>query len=122
MTKWHNLPEQLKNFEQAFTTSSTGCRRECLCGSVFYDSVGNYDWDEGEFEALEKNERATAVDYSVGTISFEGKEYCCDCDCWHERAKQIIRFLDGHAHKIAEWLTLEKKRKQEEADHSPVVK
>jgi hypothetical protein len=30
-------------------------------------------------------------------------------------------FIDGHAHQIADYLTLEKKRKQAIADHAPVI-
>lgn len=116
------MKDQLENFERAFTSSMAGCVRTCECGRIFYDGANSYDWEEGELEKLEKNKKATCVEYSVGTIVLDGNEYCMDCDCWHKRAGAIIKFMDRYDHQIAEWLTLEKKRKQRIADNSPVVK
>ncbi len=114
-------PEDLQTFERAFTSSLAGCVRTCVCGRTFYDWCNSYDWEEGEKEKLEADPKATGVDYSVETIIFEGKEYCSDCDCWHERARKLIAWMEQHDHRIAAWLTLEKQRKQAEADASPVV-
>lgn len=114
------MSDKLENFERAFSTHSGGCRRTCNCGREFYNPNGGWDWEEGEIEALDKS-GAISLDWSVSTLSCEGKEYVMDCDCWHKRAKQIMGFIDGHAQAIAEYLTLEKKRKQTLADESPVV-
>ena len=116
------MTEKLENFELAFSTSSAGCRRECHCGRIFWDGYNSgYSWDDGEEDELRNNPNATALDYSVSTIMFEGKEYVCDCNCWHKRAETIIGFIDGHAREIAEYLSREKKRLQRIAEHAPVV-
>jgi hypothetical protein len=114
-------PEDLQTFESAFDTHCGGCRRTCECGKEFFDGANSYDWDTGELEALRADPDSVELGYSIGTISFEGREYVMDCTCWHERARKIKGFIDGHSRKIAEYLTLEKNRKQEEADESPVV-
>lgn len=134
--------EKLDNFERAFSLRTSGCRRECHCGSVFFDEGNTYDWDDGELEDLRQRAEATrngpaapvfepgymeepepkkerpvyAVDFSPGSLMFEGKEYVDACDCWHERAKHIMKFIDGHAHGIAEYLTREKRRKVQDAE------
>lgn len=115
------MSTKLENFERAFSSNSGGCRRTCECGVEFYDYANSYDWEDGELEALQADPKKRGVDYSVGTVEFENREFCVDCKCWHPRAEQIMRFLDSHAGAVAEYLTLEKKRKQHEADISPVV-
>ena len=109
-----------ESFAEAFRSNCGGCRRTCECGREFYNPDGGWTWETGELEGLELR-KATALDYTVTTVGFEGKELVMDCDCWHPRAKQIMSFLDGHADAIAKYLTNEKKRKQSEADRSPVV-
>lgn len=116
------MTDKFENFVLAFDSGCGGCRRRCRCGREFYDAGNSsYDWDEGEFEALEADSKATPLGYSVGTISLDGSEYALDCDCWHKRAEMIMKFIDGHAHAIAQYLTLEKQRKQDSADAAPVV-
>lgn len=90
-------PEKMiEILEEAFRDHTAGSRRECDCGKIFYNSNGGWDWEEGELEALEKSESATDLDYSVGTMTLEGKEYCLDCGCWHKRALVIFGFLMAH--------------------------
>ena len=113
---------KLENFKEVFSSHSSGCRRRCHCGKEYYDPDGVWDWEEGELEALEKNKRAIPLDYSPGDIFFNGSKYVDACECWHKRAIDFMSTLDEHAHEIAEYLSLEKKRKQEIADQSPVVK
>lgn len=110
-----------ESFELAFATNRGGCRRVCDCGREFYNPNGGWDWKEGELERLAKDENAQPLEWTVGTISFEGKEYVPDCDCWQKRAEIIIGFIDSHGRKIAEYLSLEKKRLQRIADAAPVV-
>ena len=110
------------SFERAFTTNTGGCSRRCACGKDFYDaSTNRWDWEKGEFEAFEADEEAIGVDYSIGTVRFEGSEYVVDCDCWLDRADRIMGFIDGHAHLIARYLELEKERKTTEAADMPTV-
>lgn len=114
--------EKLENFERAFSNGMSGCRRTCDCGKEYYDGVNSYDWDEGELEGLEKDPAAIGLDHPCGDMGFEGREFVDACTCWHERAKQLMKFLDNHAYKIAEYLSLEKERKQSIADHAPTVR
>lgn len=114
-------PRVLENFERAFSEHTGSCRVQCNCGRTFYNYTDRGCWDVGELEALEKNPEATAVDYTIGHIGFEGRVYADGCTCWHQRAAVIIAFLDYHAASVAEWMKLEKKRKQAIADASPTV-
>ncbi len=116
------MNEKLENFERAFSSGSGGCVRICECNKQFYDGHNSYDWEDGEIESLEADKNSVCLDYTVSTIIFEDKEYVVDCSCWHKRAEQIMGFIDGHSHSIAEYLTLEKKRKQSIANNSPTVK
>lgn len=110
----------IENFIRGFRTIMSHATMPCACGKVFYNPNGDWDWDEGEMEALEKSE-ATAIEHSVGEVPFEGKVYADACTCWHDRAIMIMKFIDSHRYGIADYLSLEKKRKQAEADASPVV-
>lgn len=113
--------EQLTNFERAFTTNSGGCRRTCECGREFYNPDHTWTWEPGELDALADDPNANAVDYTVGEVVFEGKEYANPCDCWHPRARKIIVWLYYHGEGIAQFLSLEKKRLLDEAKAAPVV-
>jgi hypothetical protein len=113
---------QLENFIRAFSAGTGGCRRECRCGVTYYDIANMYDWDDGELERLEADKAAVSLEYSVSDIRFGGVEYVADCKCWHSTAESMMRYLECNGAQIAEYLSLEKKRKQFEADHSPIVK
>ncbi len=114
--------EILENFERAFSTHSAGCRRECDCGKIYYhDDENAYDWDIGEFEALQKNPKATALDYCPADMTFEGKDLVNSCTCWHEKAEKIINFLNSHGRGISTFFKLEKERKLQEAKNSPTI-
>lgn len=96
-----NDAEKIEIFEEAFRDKGfVGSRRDCICGNIFYNSDGGWDWKDGELEELAKNTRATDVDYSVGTITFECKEHCLDCNCWHKRALIMFSFLMSHNSQI----------------------
>jgi hypothetical protein len=113
---------KLNSFIDAFDSHGGSCHRNCECGRQFFDDYnGGYTWNDGELEALQANPEVTALQHSVGSILLEGREYVMDCDCWHARAERVIGWLDNHASEIAEYLSLEKKRKQKLADESPVV-
>lgn len=114
------MTTNLENFERAFSTNSGGCRRTCNCGREFYNPDNSWSWEEGEIEGLEKK-GATPVEWTVGEIEIEGKQYVPDCNCWVKRAMKIIAWMDSHNQEIALYLTFEKERKQREADRSPVV-
>ena len=56
-----------------------------------------------------------------GILEFEGRKYCEDCHCWHDRARKIAAWIDGHKHEIASYLNLEKKRLTQIAESHPTV-
>jgi hypothetical protein len=108
--------EKLEIFEDAFMDDTAGSWRTCNCGKDFYNSNGRWDWDEGRLEALEKDYKAIDLDYSVGTITFEGTEYCLDCDCWHKRALMIFGFVMSHNSAIVSLFRAVKKHKLAKAE------
>ena len=110
----------IETFENAFKTSRGSCQGVCECGKQFYNSDGGWSWEEGEIEDLEE-ENATNLDWSVGFVRFEGKEYCRDCNCWHRKAERLMSFIDSHSHQIANYLNSEKKRKLKEASRMPNI-
>ena len=111
----------VENFEESFRTGTSGCIRTCECGITYYNPDNIWTFEDGELEKLEKDPETIGLDYSVSTIEFEGKEYVCSCDCWHERAEKIMDFLDSHIYGIAEYFKLEKQRKQEKVNNIPDV-
>lgn len=114
-----------ESFEQAFRGRINGCRRDCECGIVFYDTYNSgYDWEDGEVDELARlaaEGKAKPVGHSVGLVEFEGRYFVDACTCWHERAKKIIGFLLGHDEAIADFLRREKARKIREAAAAPTV-
>lgn len=113
---------EFEQFEEAFDMHCVGPSRQCNCERVFWDSQNSgYDWEEGEKERLAANPKATAVPYGVQMIAIEGRYYCMDCNCWHERAKRVEEFLRDHQQQIGEWFRLEKKRLLSAAAEVPVV-
>lgn len=113
-------PHQQENFERAFTGGTSGCTRRCHCGKEFFDAVNDWDFEEGEKNALAER-KAVPLDHACGSVVFEGREYVDGCSCWHERASKIIAFIVAHDRAIASFLTLEKQRKTFEAEQSPTV-
>ena len=112
----------LDSFKKAFDPGGCSCQGTCNCGRIFYnDDENGWDREDGELERLRADKNATAVDYAVSMVIFEGREYAMNCNCWRARAKRIIEFIDSHAESIAKYLTIEKKRKQFEANRAPVV-
>lgn len=113
--------EKIEMFERCFRSGCGTVCMTCNCGLTYYNYMDAGCFEEGELEKLEKNPKAKAVDYSISILECEGRQYADGCDCWHKRALQLLAFIDGHAHAIAEYLTLEKQRKQRAADNSPTV-
>jgi hypothetical protein len=111
---------KLETFERAFRMNINGCSGVCDCGKKFYDAYNSYDWEPGEFEGLESGS-AHRLEYAVGFLRFEGREYVMDCTCWHARAYQIMGFIDRHAHAIAKYINLDTAHKRAVADASPTV-
>lgn len=111
----------IDSFETAFLDSGAGAVRCCACGRIFYNPGNGWTWEDGEEERLAADPNATAVDYSVESLTFEGAQYVPECTCWQARARRIIAFIDAHAAQIVAYLKAEKARKLAEADDSPVL-
>jgi len=103
---------EMEIFERAFASGGSGCRHTCDCGREFYDCYNSYDWEEGELEALEMDKAAEGHDYSVSTVYITGKEYCVDCDCWHDNAKAILSWMDANKYAFVKYLQLVREEKQ----------
>ncbi len=112
--------EKIGIFEDAFATPVGHSSMECEGGKIFYNSTGDWDWDEGELEKLMKSENAIDLDYSVGEICFEGRRYALDCKCWHTRAMVIFEFLMAHNHPIVKLFTNVKALLLKEAENIKV--
>lgn len=110
----------IETFEDAFDIGVGSCRAECDCGKEFYCPDFGADWDEGELDHLEKI-GATSLDCSVSYVVFEGTQYVMQCECWHERAKKIMGFLDDHNYQIAKYINKEKQRLIDEANRMPTI-
>lgn len=96
--------------------------RTCDCGRVFYENSEYQDWNNGEFEALQNDSNATALNCSVGSVIFDGVEYVMHCDCYHEKANIFIRRIDSHVRQISEYINGEKQRFMEAADNYPSIR
>ena len=112
----------LESFKEAFRDGIGGNRVKCHCGKVYYNPDGFWDWDEGELEALNLDDDAKALDYTTEYLSVEGVTYAIDCDCWHSRAEQIMRFLDGHRAKVGAYFAEERRRLMNESKSFPEIK
>jgi len=112
--------QALDSFVEAFKENAAGCQDTCECKRIFYNPSGEWDWMDGEVEQLERS-KATNIDWAVQLFVLEGRRYVIDCDCWKPRVRQVIQFLRGHDEQIAKFLSAEKRRKQREAERSPVV-
>jgi len=112
--------ERLDRFSIAFTSHAGYCRHQCNCGKEYYTLEDGIDWDHGEEEGLEAR-NAIALDHSVYTLCFEGREFVDACDCWQTRAAQLMRFIDGHRDAIASYLNEEREVAMAEASAMPEV-
>ena len=112
-------------FEDIFRSNNGGCLRICVCGRINFDSSDNgWDWDQGELEELEKNQKNNPDKYiehdgSVGTMVVSGNEIVCGCICEH--AKKSEDFILENAENIAEYLNKKAKRLKEKAERIEVI-
>lgn len=111
----------IESFREAFHTGYGSCRGQCECGIQFYSSSSGYDFEEGELEELGKMSGSRDIDCSVAFVEFEGTEYVYQCGCWHDKAEELMGFIDDHSHSIAQYLKNEKVRMQGVVDCMPTV-
>jgi len=93
----------------SFNSGCSGLRRTCTCGKTYYNFMDQQDFDEGEFEELEKlskqePEKYVAVDYSIGTMYINGIEIVIGCTC--NNAERFEAFILRHASQLATYLRL----------------
>lgn len=106
-------------FERAFASNSSGCRRECYCGRVHFDTYNKWDWEEGELEELEARQAKEPDRYigegnSIGSYELMGHEIVLGCKC--NTGARYEDFLIRHAREIATYLNERADRLQKEAD------
>lgn len=121
--KDHETPVS-EDFERAFGTNSCGCRRECFCGRVHFDTWNHWDWEKGELETLEENATKQPDKYigepnSISAYRLMGKEIVLGCKC--NSGAPYEAFLKNHAPEIAAYLNDWSKRLQKEAEEMKVV-
>jgi hypothetical protein len=109
------MDPKITNFEKAFADGAGSFLACCACGKT-YCFREYYGEEKGDAEIIAK---AIKLEWSPSWLTFEGSTYVMDCDCWHKRAEQIMRFLDAHGHKIVAYYRLEKARKVAEAAALP---
>lgn len=116
-------PAWWESFEKAFDDRVGSCRGDCACGKVYFDDSvhGGWDWEEGELDKLRANPKAVAIAEGVGFLTFEGRTFVFQCDCWRERALKVGAWILAHADSIATFLSEEKKRRERAAAHFPTV-
>ena len=103
-----------KIFEEAFRSFLHGCVGECSCGKVYYDASDNYyNWEDGEFERLEKDPNSYPLPYAVTSIMIGGEEIVPDCDCG--KLKKYEDFIIHHAEQIAKYLNMRSKALSKES-------
>lgn len=107
---------EFNSFERAFAGDTAGCRRTCHCGIEYYNPDECWTWEDGELEQLNASENSRSSEFSIGSIEFEGREYVDVCDCWHDLANQLIKFLSYNDREIAKFLNLERERKINQAN------
>jgi hypothetical protein len=107
-------------FERAFPGGG-GCFAVCNCGREFFDASGqdNWDWAEGEFEALMKRsesepDKCIGLDQGVGTVDIGGLTFVYDCPC--KTLDKYERFLTSEARNIVSFLNARAARLLREAE------
>lgn len=94
---------RINNFDIAFRANHSGCRGICDCGKLYYNGDNTWDWEVGEYEALENGD-AICSEYSIGYVEVGGREYVDVCPCRNEQVEKLLNFIDGHSTQIAEYL------------------
>lgn len=107
------MSAKMSGFEEAFRDGAGSSRIDCACGKIYFDEKC-WGFEEGEREKIVAA-GAIELEWGPSYITLEGQSFCIDCDCWHPRAERVMRFLDGHAQKIAKYFAAEKDRKMAEA-------
>jgi len=107
-------------FDRVFNSGSVGSRRVCACGRTHFDSSpGNWHWEPGELEELERlavAEPGAHVnrDDMVRTLTLLDAEIVQGCPC--DTAYRYERMLLDDAPRIAEYLREHAQKLRERAD------
>jgi hypothetical protein len=112
---------ELEIFELSFHNNTGTSRMQCACGRVFYNSTGNWDWDDGELEGYHADKNAIDVDHTILALTVQGKDVADACTCWHGEAAMIYRWLIAYRYQVVEFYRRVKNHLQKEAEAFPVV-
>lgn len=113
--------DDIEQYYKSFSARCGGIARTCVCGRTYYHPHARGDFEEGELEGYEADPKAQAIDFTPGGVFLFGIEYCDACDCWHERAQQVVNFLRSDQQFIGRFYALEKKRLIDAANAVPTV-
>lgn len=107
---------RLDSFEQAYSLHGADYF-ECDCGKKYYNDYAEYP----EKTEIENKPDYIACDHALRVINFDNKDFVSSCNCWHEKAEKITRYLDIYSQQIATYLTLEKERAKRLVEAMPEV-
>ena len=98
-----------EEFLYAFTHAGTGVIQCGFCHRThFVSNPRSYDWDEGEYEELERGAKESPDKFVVHEASsirwgmLDGIQYVSDCPC--NGAGKYEQFILAHRHDIAQYL------------------
>lgn len=113
------MNEKLENFTDAFIDTGGG-DMHCDCGKHYFET----DWLESLGNVIRVqikiDDNCIEVD-SVRRIEIMGNQYVQACDCYEQKLKNVMGFIDSHKNQIADYLNSEKKRLINEANAQPEV-
>jgi len=94
-------------FLDVFDSGCGGCIRTCECGIIHFDGFNEWDWKEGELEALQEKAkkhpgRYVEKDCAIGTLSIDGIEIVYDCTC--DLARKYEQFIISYGARLADYL------------------
>ena len=100
---------------------ATSCSIQCACGRVHFLSGDHGDYEQGELETLLARSRAEPDKYiedalygSIDIVRVEGKDRVPHCPCG--RVREIAKWIDSHADKLAAYLIAYFKERSKEAE------
>lgn len=112
--------QQREIFEISFRTSGTS-RMQCQCGKFYYNSNGQWDWEDGELEEYHADKESIDVDYTIGRLVFNNSEYADACNCWQDDAARVYHWLIAHRYSVVDFYCKVKESLEVEAERFPTV-
>lgn len=113
--------EDVDRYYDAYSARCSGIARHCRCGKIYYNADRPGWFEEGELEGYRNNSNAFHVDYEPGGVYVLGIEYCNACDCWHQKAQQVVNLLRAEKKQIGAFYRLERQALLDEAAATPQI-